>query len=112
MIGVRPCMVAVMLVIPAVPVHAADFSDQRVFTRQDDREKLDEIRAAAPESVAFAGVDGDAVADFRSEFEVDAAPATLTFADGDFVEAIEGRRSPEQLAEMFENAFDHSPALE
>lgn len=68
--------------------------------------ELDAIRAEAPDRVAFAGVDGESVVAFRREFEVDAAPATLTFADGAFVEAIEGRRSPEQFAEMFANAFD------
>lgn len=67
--------------------------------------ELGEIRAVAPDHVAFAGVDGESVAEFRREFDVDAAPATLTFADGAFVEAIEGRRSPEQLEEMFEHAF-------
>jgi len=74
--------------------------------------ELGEIRAAAPEGVAFAGVDGESVAEFRREFDVDAAPATLTFADGAFVEAIEGRRSPSQLADMFENAFGSSGAAE
>jgi len=71
----------------------------------DMKEALDEIRSVAPDRVAFAGVDGESVAEFRREFDVDAAPATLTFADGSFVEAIEGRRSPTQLADMFENAF-------
>jgi thiol-disulfide isomerase/thioredoxin len=69
---------------------------------------LGAIRAAAPEGVAFAGVDGESVAAFRREFDVDAAPATLTFADGSFVEAIEGRRSPSQFADMFANAFGDS----
>lgn len=68
--------------------------------------ELDEIRDAAPDGVAFAGVDGESVVAFRREFEVDAAPATLTFADGAFVEAVEGRRAPEQFADMFANAFD------
>lgn len=67
--------------------------------------ELDEIHAAAPDRVAFAGLDGEMVAEFRREFEVDAAPATLTFAGGEFVEAVEGRRSPDQLAEMFTTAF-------
>lgn len=69
---------------------------------------LEEIRAVAPEGVAFAGVDGESAPAFRRDFDVDAAPATLTFADGSFVEAVEGRRSPSQLAEMFENAYGGS----
>ncbi len=67
---------------------------------------LDELRAAAPDRVAFAGVDGEAVTAFRREFEVDAAPATLAFADGAFIKLIEGRRSPEQYRELFADAFD------
>ena len=66
---------------------------------------LGEIRNAAPSGVAFAGLNGEGVNAFRCEFEVDAAPATLTFADGTHVETVEGRRSPDQLAEMFANAF-------
>ena len=73
---------------------------------------LDAILEAVPEDVAVAGVDGEAVAAFRKAFEVDAAPATLTFADGAFVEAVEGRRSPSQLSEMFANAFGSSPTPE
>jgi thiol-disulfide isomerase/thioredoxin len=67
---------------------------------------LDELRAAAPDRAAFAGVDGESVVAFRREFEVDAAPATLTFAGGALVETVEGRRSPEQYAELFAETFD------
>lgn len=76
------------------------------------KRELDAVLAAVPDGVAVAGVDGEAVTAFRKAFEVDAAPATLTFADGEFVECVEGRRSPGQLSEMFANAFGSSPALE
>jgi thiol-disulfide isomerase/thioredoxin len=73
---------------------------------------LEAILEAVPDDVGVAGVDGEAVAAFREQFEVTAAPATLTFADGAFVECVEGRRTPDQLSEMFANAFGSSPALE
>lgn len=76
----------------------------------DMKETLDDVRAVAPDDVTFAGVDGESVVDVRRAFDVDAAPATLTFADGQFVEAVEGRRSPSQLSGMFENAFGDSEA--
>lgn len=44
--SLRPCLPAIVLVLAIAPVHAAEFSDQRVFTRQVEREKLDAIRAA------------------------------------------------------------------
>lgn len=69
------------------------------------KEDLDEIRAAAPARVAFAGVDGEAVSEFRREFEVDAAPTTLVFADGELVERLDGRRSPDDLADAFADAY-------
>ena len=43
--------------------------------------------------------------EFREAFDVDAAPSTLTFADGEFVESVSGSRSPAQLDEMFAVAF-------
>lgn len=42
----RSCLLAVMLVLAIAPAHGTEFEDQRVFTRQFEREKLDEIRAA------------------------------------------------------------------
>jgi thiol-disulfide isomerase/thioredoxin len=90
----------------------ADHDDAVVFVWKrhcepcdEMKAELDEIREAAPERVALAGVDGERVDAFRREFDVDAAPATLTFADGAFVEKEAGRRSPDQLAELFANAF-------
>lgn len=66
---------------------------------------LDEILGHVPEGVAVAGVDGESVADFRREFDVDAAPATLTFADGELVDCVTGRGAPDQVADLFDAAF-------
>jgi thiol-disulfide isomerase/thioredoxin len=90
----------------------ADHDDAVVFVWKrhcepcdEMKAELDEIREAASERVALAGVDGERVDAFRREFDVDAAPATLTFADGAFVQKEAGRRSPDQLAELFASAF-------
>jgi thiol-disulfide isomerase/thioredoxin len=72
--------------------------------------EMDAILDVVPDDVAVAGVDGESVAAFRREFDVNSAPATLTFADDEFVECVTGRRSAEQLAEMFEVAFGQSAA--
>lgn len=69
------------------------------------KEELDEIRAGAPDSVAFAGLDGDEVPAFRREFEVTAAPTTLLFADGELVERFEGKPEVETFHEAFAEAF-------
>jgi thiol-disulfide isomerase/thioredoxin len=69
------------------------------------KDDLDAILEAVPDGVAVAGVDGESVAEFRREFDVDAAPATLTFTDGEFVESRSGRQTPEQLAELFAATF-------
>lgn len=67
--------------------------------------ELDEILAAVPDGVAVAGVDGESVPAFRREFDVSAAPSTLAFADGGLVDALEGRRKPQRLADLFDDAF-------
>jgi thiol-disulfide isomerase/thioredoxin len=61
---------------------------------------------ALPESVAVAGVDGESVVDFRREFDVEAAPEVLVFADGDLVESIRGYAPPARLAEAVADAYD------
>jgi thiol-disulfide isomerase/thioredoxin len=66
---------------------------------------LDAILDRVPEGVAVAGVDGESVADFRREFDVDAAPATLTFADGELIDCVTGRGTPDQVAALFDEAF-------
>lgn len=67
--------------------------------------ELDEVLAHVPDGVAVAGVNGEQVAAFRREFDVDAAPATVTFSDGAHHETLESRRKPERLAELFDDAF-------
>jgi thiol-disulfide isomerase/thioredoxin len=69
---------------------------------------IDEIIDRLPDGVAVAGVDGESVVDFRREFDVDAAPATLTFADGGLVECVTGRGTPDQVAALFDEAFGQS----
>lgn len=69
---------------------------------------IDEILDRVPDGVAVAGIDGESVTDFRREFDVDAAPATLTFADGELVECVTGRGTPDQVAALFDEAFGQS----
>jgi thiol-disulfide isomerase/thioredoxin len=71
---------------------------------------LPEVRERLSDGVGVAGLDGEAVREFRERFEVDAAPATLTFADGELIECVTGRKSPDQLAAMFEAAWQASKA--
>lgn len=70
------------------------------------KEDMDAIRDAAPGSVAFAGIDGDASTAFRREYDVTVAPTTLLFADGEFVEKREGYAPPEAFADWFADSFD------
>lgn len=72
------------------------------------KEELDEVRAGAPDHVAFAGVDGDEVPAFRREFEVTAAPTTLLFADGEQVGRFDGKPDVETFHEAFAEAFGDS----
>lgn len=69
------------------------------------KDELDEVRAGAPDDVAFAGVDGEHVPDFRREFEVTAAPTTLLFAAGELVERFEGKPEVAEFHEAFAEAF-------
>jgi thiol-disulfide isomerase/thioredoxin len=69
------------------------------------KEEFDDIRSGAPEGVAFAGVDGEEVPDFRREFEVTAAPTTLVFVDGELAERFDGKPGIEQFHEAFADAF-------
>lgn len=66
---------------------------------------LDEVRAAAPEGVAFAGADGSEVPDLRREFGVEAAPTTLLFRAGDLVETLRGYQSPAAMADAFDEVY-------
>jgi thiol-disulfide isomerase/thioredoxin len=66
---------------------------------------LDAIEAAIPDGVHYASLDGDEVPEFRREFEVEAAPTTLVFRDGDLVESLRGRVSPERLADVLDDVY-------
>ncbi|WP_338741961.1 thioredoxin family protein [Haloplanus salilacus] len=66
---------------------------------------LDEIFAALPDHVAVAGVDGEAVPDFRRTFDVDSAPAVCCFRDSYLVETITGRKSPADYADRFDDVY-------
>lgn len=81
-----------------------------VFRRNCDpcdqlKDDLDRLRGDAPNGVAFAGVDGEAAGDLVAEFEVEAAPTTLLFADGELAESIRGRRPPAQYREAFDDVL-------
>lgn len=69
------------------------------------KRELDEIREQAPADVAFAGLNGEEVPEFRREFDVTVAPTTLVFADGDLAAEKEGYASPETLAAAFEDVY-------
>ncbi|XGI83103.1 thioredoxin family protein [Halorutilales archaeon Cl-col2-1] len=61
--------------------------------------------APMEKDVAFAGVNGEEVADFRREYEVDVAPAVLFFSDGELVEKREGYTSPDEVEEIIESVY-------
>jgi len=59
--------------------------------------ELDEVRESVADDVAFAGLDGDEVPEFRREFEITVAPTTLVFVDGALAEKREGYCAAEDL---------------
>ncbi|WP_411968155.1 thioredoxin family protein [Haloferax sp. YSSS75] len=63
--------------------------------------ELDAILERVPDGVAIAGVDGEAVGDFCRAFDVDAAPSVLCFGDGDLKEHESGRRTPDEVSDIF-----------
>jgi len=71
---------------------------------------LPEILDAAPDTVSFAGVDGDEVPDFRRSFGVSVAPTTIIFSDGEVVVNIEGRKSAATLTDTIQAAFGATEA--
>jgi len=89
-----------------------DNGDAVVFVFQNQclpceemKSNLDEILAPLSD-VAVAGVNGDAVPEFQREFELEAAPTTLVFADGELVASERGVRSPAELAETFAEHYE------
>jgi len=61
---------------------------------------LDAIVAAVPDEVAIAGVDGDAVPQFRRAFDVTAAPSVVVISDGAHAETASGRQSPAAVEKL------------
>lgn len=70
------------------------------------KSELENIRAAAPDEAVFAGLDGDSSTAFRKEFEVDVAPTTLVYADGEFVDKREGYAPPDAFEGWFADCYD------
>lgn len=67
--------------------------------------ELPEVLEALPEHVAVAGVDGDAVVDFRKTYDVDAAPLVLFVADGEVEARHEGYTPPAALVDSLDAVY-------
>lgn len=66
----------------------------------------DVLGALAAESDApTAGLDGESCPDFCRATGVNAAPAVCCFRDGELVEAVTGRQSPADYADLFETVY-------
>jgi hypothetical protein len=61
------------------------------------KSELDEILAGLPEAVG--GLDGEQCPEFCRAYEVNAAPAVVFFEDGEVLDVVTGRTSPDPLAE-------------
>lgn len=66
---------------------------------------LDSVLASVPDGVAVAGVDGEAVPEFRRAFDVDTAPVTCCFRDGDLAATVSGRQRPSTYADRFDELY-------
>ena len=69
------------------------------------KDDLPAILEAAPESVTFAGVDGDEAPAFRRAHDVSVAPTAILFADGERRVKIEGRKSAETYVDSIDAAY-------
>jgi thiol-disulfide isomerase/thioredoxin len=65
--------------------------------------ELGDVRESVADDVAFAGLDGDEVPEFRREFEITVAPTTLVFVDGDLAETREGYCAADDLIALLED---------
>lgn len=70
------------------------------------RDALDDLQAAVPDHVTWAGVDGAEATEFCSTYGVEAAPTMLCFQDGDLVESKRGWASAERHVETLETVYD------
>jgi thiol-disulfide isomerase/thioredoxin len=66
---------------------------------------LEDVLSALPDNVAVAGVDGEAVPDFRRTFAIDTAPAICCFRDGSLATTIAGRKPPSEYADRFDEVY-------
>lgn len=101
-------------VVPSMAETVTDATYESFITEHDDvvltvwaypcepcidmKTTFDEYVAAAPEGVAFAGADGAEVTELRRAFDVEAAPTSLIFRDGEHVETLRGYHTPDKLA--------------
>lgn len=69
------------------------------------KEHLDELRAATPDNVTWAGVDGETATSYCSDHDVEAAPTTLCFRDGELVESKRGWVGPDRLIETLDEIY-------
>jgi thiol-disulfide isomerase/thioredoxin len=67
--------------------------------------ELPGVLETLPEGVAVAGVDGEAVSDFRADYEIETAPTVLLFADGELADRHEGYTPPDGLEEAFADVY-------
>ena len=73
---------------------------------EEMKASMNEILARIPADVAVAGVNGTAVSEFRRDFDVDAAPAVVTFAEGSAVDVVTGAQDPSEVATLCATAYD------
>ncbi|WP_458206492.1 thioredoxin family protein [Haladaptatus sp. NG-SE-30] len=66
---------------------------------------LTRVRAAIPDGVSFAGLDGDDVVEFRREFAVDSAPSFLCFRGGERRETVTGTDGIDALVETLQAVY-------
>ena len=70
------------------------------------KDALDELKAAVPDHVTWAGVDGEEATDFGDTYGVEAAPTTLCFRDGDLVESKRGWASAERMVDALQDVYE------
>lgn len=66
---------------------------------------LDELQDATPDSVTWAGLDGESAMEFVEEYGVEAAPTTLCFRDGELVETKRGWAGADRLIETLQDVY-------
>ena len=70
------------------------------------KDELDAILGAIPEGITVGGIDGERCSGFRHAYGIDAAPAMVLFADGEFREGFTGRATPERVAAACAEVYD------